>query len=451
MKLNILGRFAALLLCVFGTHYAQSQNAVGLRSETIGSQLDSFADRILNSRENDRAPFADLKGEINSVFFSTPVMLRLIATQNSLSAVVESAESLRDFQIAVSTSGGQAKGSTAVDGSSNSQTLSAVKSLYDFGAIDAAVDKSKSLMRQSMADITEQRSASLLQLIEARIQLGFAQQELSLSNAFYEARKEFLHYIEEKRELGVSSEAELVRAKAKLYQAEAAMPEAFRKVAAAKSKYEELFGQTPPNSPVFTLPSRDLLAINENQIIDDHPVILMAREDLASANADIDEFRASGNGTFNLSFRASRIDNVNSDVLERYDSTIEFTRDLGDARAREANETLLVAARDEYTFRLEELKRSKAQSVRALKLELSAAEASLAGQQSVLEATRLANRATKDLFAYDRGSLSDVFRVQEDYVDVLRDVVRARASLQITYYSLMHDAGVLLAEFELTI
>ena len=68
-----------------------------------------------------------------------------------------------------------------------------------------------------------------------------------------------------------------------------------------------------------------------------------------------------------------------------------------------------------------------------------------------LEATVKASDATKELFMYDRGDLTDIFRVQDDYLNAAKALVEARASSQNAFYSSLHAADLLIEQFGLGI
>ena len=68
----------------------------------------------------------------------------------------------------------------------------------------------------------------------------------------------------------------------------------------------------------------------------------------------------------------------------------------------------------------------------------------------VLSATIKANEATKELFLYNRGSLTDIFRIQDEYISTAKDVVNTNLELQKAYYQFLLESDQLIEAFEIT-
>ena len=440
-------------MAVVSTVEAQREpnGGVVLRSETIGRNLDRFVAQLLGETTTRRREFSDLKREVNQVFFSIPSVMRLIAVEGSLSALVEQAKAQKDFQIQLSVDSGQRSSSTNSDGTIGTQAVTASRPVYDFGAAELGIERAQAQKRESLADISEQRSRALLELILVRLDLNVASQKLGLAQAFYDTRKDFADYIAEKQALGVSSKAELIRAQAKLFEAEARLPIAFSELTEAREKFFELYGYEAPEGIKFDQPNFDPLRAAEGEIIDMHPLVQLAESRLNAARLELEQFSAGDSGAFIFEVTAARVDSPNSDAVSRLDGQITYNRTLGDGGSRDAQKRLLKAGVEEFQSAVEQTRRERLRSIRTAKLSLATAESSRAGQLRVLKATREANSATKELFMFNRGNLSDVFRVQEDFLGVAEDVVSAEASVETAYYELLHETGSLLRQFELSI
>ena len=141
----------------------------------------------------------------------------------------------------------------------------------------------------------------------------------------------------------------------------------------------------------------------------------------------------------------------NVDSESRLDMKIVYERTLGDGGSRDAQKRLYRSSIREFDHNLELVRRKVTRSILAARNALIAAEAELAAQIETLRAVRQANIATKDLFIYNRGTLTDVFQVQEEYVRAAQAVVDAKAAEQRRYYELLHQSNLLLIQFELGI
>ena len=71
-----------------------------------------------------------------------------------------------------------------------------------------------------MAEIRDSRSQALLDLILAYNEVATSRMNMELVQVFAETRVQFLDLVDQKLALGVSSQADLVRAEAKAYEAQ---------------------------------------------------------------------------------------------------------------------------------------------------------------------------------------------------------------------------------------
>jgi adhesin transport system outer membrane protein len=420
---------------------------VEVNSGSVNLDLDRFSEEAITGAGR---PFDELKREINQLFFSVPSVLRLVAIQSSLDAQVDQVASAKEFQFELSVDGGGRTGSSNDDGQINSQSITGSKLLYDFGAIDSRIKQARLGTDASRAELENLRSENLLSLVLANINVNAQSRLVKLASSFYETRVKFQKLIEEKRDLGALSDADVIRAEAKTYEAEAGVPTAYMGLQDALDRYEELFGRPSSTDDWYEIPSLDLEKIISGQV-DDHSTVMQAQAEFSSAVAELDAFRSGDNGSLSFQVIAARTDGEGSNSGERFDAKVVYQRTLGDGGSRDATEVILRAKVKEYEAELQRAKRERIRIISNARNALSAAEGSLLAQKRVLLASRKANEATKELYLYNRGSIADVFKAEEDYVSAIRGYIDAKRSVQTNFYELLHEAGALAPQFELGI
>ena len=64
---------------------------------------------------------------------------------------------------------------------------------------------------------------------------------------------------------------------------------------------------------------------------------------------------------------------------------------------------------------------------------------------AVLRSAKASGDVAKELFLYNRGSLTDVFKGQEDYLLAARNLVDSNTDFKISFYTMLHRFDRLLA------
>ena len=428
---------------------AQQQVLVANRANEIGRELDKIADQLLTPSVGQIAEFEILKEEVSQVFFSIPSIMQLVAVQDALESRVDQVTAAGEFQVSMSIDGGNRNSSGSSDGRTDSQSITASKILMDFGSLASAIAQVKSSTDSTRFEIEIQRSNVLLEMIQARLALHTSQQKLSLARSFFDTRLEFQDFIIEKKELGVSSEADVIRAQAKTYEAQSALPAAYQALQDANDTYFEIYGIEAPEGTEFDMLQFDPFKSDLVSLVSEHPLVLQSESDKQVAVHQLESYESGDNGSFNFQATGSRGKVPNADSESRLDIKIIYERTLGDGGSRDAQKRLYRASVNEYEHSVELTRRTVTRAIQSARNALIAAEAELAAQVETLKAVRQANVATKDLFIFNRGSLTDVFQIQEEYLRAAQSVVEAKAAVQRRYYELLHQSNLLLMQFEL--
>ena len=421
----------------------------------IGKELDAFALGLIEDvrRGESRRPFQEFSKQISDVFFSTPIVLRLIELEKTINTQVAEAESLGLPQVIFSAEEGRrAVSDGGADGRISSQTVTATQSVWDFGIIESGVQQSRNNVEKTLAEIRDSRSEALLDLILAYNELATSRMNMRLVEVFAETRVQFLDLVDQKLSLGVSSQADLVRAEAKAYEAQGELPVAAQRLQLAEDRFVELFGIVPPDViPLFEIPTNQLNLAELGLMTERHPAVMAIEIDYQNAQLELQRLSSERLGAVNFQLSGSRSDTPTTSSTDQLDGKIVYQVDLYDggdlsARLERASGSVI-----EARWELERVRRETRRILESAITELVASQSLESARLNSLEATVKASDATKELFMYDRGDLTDIFRVQDDYLNAAKALVEARASSQNAFYSSLHAADLLIEQFGLGI
>jgi len=421
----------------------------------IGKKLDAFAIDLINDIRTGagREPFNAFSQSISSVFFSTPTVLRLVELERTIKTQITEAEALGRPQVSFSAEEGRRSVSNGgSDGRISSQTVTATQNIWDFGIIGSGVKQSENNVDKTLAEIRNSRSEALLDLILAYNEVATARLNMDLVNVFAETRIQFLDLVDQKLALGVSSQADLVRAEAKAYEAQGELPAAAQRLQAAEDRFAELFGVIPPAElQTFALPSNTLSLAELGLMTERHPTVRASELDYQNAQLSLQRLSAEKLGAINFQLTGSRSDTPSTASTDQLDGKIVYQVDLYDGGDLSARLERASGAVVEARWELERVRRETRRVLESAISELVASQSLESARLNSLEATVKASDATKELFMYDRGDLTDIFRVQDDYLNAAKALVEARANSQNAFYSSLHAADLLIDQFGLGI
>lgn len=417
----------------------------------LGVDLDLYVISLINAieRGDGLKTFPDLRREIAPVFYSTPTVMRLIELEKTLDTQVSEAESASDFQVSASVEEGRRESDVDDgDGRLASQTISVSRILFDGGVTSGAVGRSRNEVERARADINVSRSEALLDLLKARFELSAAAENMKLSNLFAQSRLQFLDMVREKLSLGVSSGADVVRAEAKAFEAQAEIPASRRRLDDAVDRYTELYGFKPQDQSAFRLPeSKRLGSWNPEQ----HSNVKISKLDYESASLELNQIDSEKIGALSFQLGASRSETPTQSMQEQVDGKLVYQVSLYDGGNRSSRLKRASGQVLEAKIELERVIREQQRIVNSAESNLSASQALTMARISALKSTVTASKATRDLFIFNRGTISDIFRVQEDYLKAAQAVVEGRLEEQVAFFELLHARDELLQLFEITI
>lgn len=454
--------FLFVLFFLLECAYSQSSKSVSndLKIADIGFRLDQFSTVLMDAVDKQKGllPFDSLKNEISTVFSSTPSILRSIETKNFLEAKKAEAFSKYFPQIRGSFSTGDQKinypdrSSLNDQGRISSDGVTISQLLFDFGATSKTYQSSDESRKAGLAKIQQERSVALLGLIRARIELRRTSQRLELVNAFLESRKQFLDLVRQKADLGVSSNADIIRAESKVFEAADELPFALKRFNEAKLRYKELYGREHKGVDAYQGPVISITEFEDiDSTLDSLSSVIEARGMLKSTEFDYEAARAKLLGTTQL--ESSSTKSRTNLYGPRNDSSVQlvYRVEFYNGGAQMSAIDQAAARRNELKWEVERIEREQRRLLEESFASYLAQRTSVTSRISVLRGSKAASDITKELFNYSRSSLTDVFKVQEDYLAAAKNLVETESDLQVAYYELLHAYNFLIKKFELSI
>ncbi len=291
------------------------------------------------------------------------------------------------------------------------------QSVYDFGAIDAAVGVGRE-REVAVAARSENRVGDLaLRAIQAWHEVVRSRLRLELARLNVQALETSVSFLKQRYELGAGLVSDTWRAQSRLADARATVAGSQARVRAAESTYREVYREAPPSPielPMLPPLDRAALAVDPTAAVRDFPAVRSAEAARRAAEQEIDAAERRNLPQVALELNALRRDvtggdpagnDVSATLVLRYNF---YTGGADTARIGQAGYRAAEAAEQARTVGL--------QVERALEQALADEDNSAALLTARREEVSLAAaslQAVRELFANRRGSLLDVLSAQE--------------------------------------
>lgn len=417
--------------------------------DNVGRELDTAAKALIESIENPskNVPFDIFKTNLIAALDNIPTLLKRVEEARFLEAKRDETRARLLPQVSLSTGAGQTNPESGATGGAETHTLSVSQLVFDFGTSLRSLDATKKATQAAEARLRGARSEALLQLIQATTEVRRATQRLELSTAFVSSRRQFLELIRQKEGLGASSSADIIRAESKVFEAADELPFAVRRLNDARSRYKELFGGFPSQPiPELQLPKvTDFSDLTPEDAVARLSGVIEAELKLDAASL---EFSASKSATFGgiaLEGSLSKTKTPNSANSEESSIFLRYKVDIFSGFAQSARIDQQGAKRKEAQWELDRIRREALKQLEDAFAEYQAQQSSVTSRIAVLRSAKASSDIAKELFLYNRGSLTDVFKGQEDYLLAARNLVDSNTDFKISFYTMLHRFDRLLA------
>ena len=337
-------------------------------------------------------------------------------------------------------------------------SISAKQLIYDFKSTPLSNTIAERQYEAGLQSNKDQYSETVLTLVKSILEKKRSTKMYDFVEGYVVLRKDFANIIKEKEKLGANSSIDIIRAATKLAEAEDELPGAQKAISNADQALRELFGELVNiDSNFYQLPNLQYNHGNEDNIIMSMPKVKEAEINLAVSKNNYELDKAKMYGTVQAEVSNSDSSSSLSSLLSGTSNTrqktyqIVYRADLfsGFAGISRVEQSLVKVSQNQFAYEevVRKSKKDLANSVASLK----ASQDSLRSRLAIAKGSMATEIGTRELFLLNRGSLTDVFKAQEDYFQAVQKLVNAQFDYQMSYYTLMHQSGLLLDLFKISI
>ena len=350
-----------------------------------------------------------------------------------------------------------ATAATALD--THGVTFGLRQTLWDFGAIDASVDKADMAIRQSEASLAQAIQDLLLEGLTAYVNLDRARRtvkfaEQSVANVQHQTGLE-----QSMVEMGGGFTSDVLQAKSQLAGAQARLVRAQGTLVNAINRYRAVFGHTPPDVPAETPPDdpSDQISVAFDLLPASLPAAIsfalthnsqleVAHMTADIAHAEIERLESSGLYP-NIHASAQYIQEHNPDGIiggrsqevVKVEMTYQFNTGLGTFDALEAAHHAAQSADDKYANLHDVIE----EQVRNAWQNLDSARENARFLENQVHIGSEFLRLAREERVQGRRSLIDVLSGETSLINAQSDVVSANADVAIAAFTLLRATGQL--------
>ncbi len=426
--------------------------ASAVRLRAMADQLIGFLNQAvaLIDTPSSHVPLADVRPQIQAAMLAHPEV-QLASTQQ-LIAGFASREAYAGFlpQVSANIDAGLRSYDPvnkpwnvvpAHQDNAQSVALTVRQMLYDFGAVAGRVDAQRARQSAASARLDAKRSELVLRAVTAWHEVFRTRQQARLAEVNRLSRQQILNFIEERERLGGSAKSDVLRAQARLSDAQATLVAAQNRLHAAEASYRETFGLAP--APDLGLPA--LVAVDLAGDVDADALILRNAsyaEGLAQSLAAGHDARSAAAAllpTLSLEAVATRRD-IGSGATPGLDKTIGlvlrqnfYTGGADTARKNQADQRTV-----EAHLALDNLRRQLARAIGQTLADARSADSLITARKEAVQLAAAAFESVREQFAYRRGTLLDLLRAQEDLDLAGRELIDGVVDRALARYRLLH-------------
>lgn len=417
--------------------------------ELIGKELTALLGELADAELNPSMKL-DLKPVLARALRVTDTLPQLKqAREYRLLAEAQRREALSALLPQLSFSYGQGQRDVSMNGLTYSgigsqQTLTGKQLVYDFGATPGALSAADSRMEASDFKMEITRSEVLLRALDAFYETQRALLQVRLSRENLQARRSFVTYIRERAELGASSKADIVRSEARVAEGLDQLAAALQKLALSQAAYRQFYGEEaqPYVLPIEPAPE-DIDPNQLPELLKKHPQLLEAQLNLDAASKDKDSARARLWG--GVYFELSRSNTVDPDRPPGYNHSAMFVlrSELYSGGGQQARIAQADARFSQSLFERDRLRLDLERLLREAYSDHQGQVAAVSARLLVFRASENTYSIAKELYAFSRSSLFEVFKAQEELFQVGQRLIDSIIDRAKSRFKLMHASHAL--------
>ncbi len=320
--------------------------------------------------------------------------------------------------------------------------------VYDFGAAEAAVRSAEARERIAAARAEARRAELALRAVQAAVDVDAARLQWELARENQSARAAIAQYVRERYELGGGAIGDVLRAQARVADAQAGVVAALTRLEGARAAYREIFGNAPPESasPLAVVEVAGVGSVSS--LTPGFATVRAATAAKEAAHAELKSVSARALPQLNFESSFTRRDQIGdgfpgNDQVALFNFRYEFYNG-GAAQAREAQ---AVARLDQANFDHQATILGFERFATQVIAEADASSQLLLARIEAVELAAASLRAVREQFAFRRGTLLDLLNAQEVLQAVGRDLIDAYAQQVFGRYRLLYAASRVDAHF----
>lgn len=322
--------------------------------------------------------------------------------------------------------------------------------LYDGGETRARLNSSDATIDAREGDVDTTALEVAVEAASVYLNVLRLRHNLDLAHEFEDRHLAILDQVQTRYDEGVGALRDVARLRARLADAAAIRANIERAIAAAESRYLELFKEMPP-ATLLTPEPMDSAAVSVDQAIEiayrHNPILRASAAETDAARFQLRAAESEYLPSVSFSVDATKFEvfDGRSDYDVRGRLAVTYNIFSGGARSSRRNQALHRFKRSEFDEEnaRQEINRDIATAFRELEV--------LESQVSVLERAQTANREARDLyveqFRIARGTLLDLLQAEADYFNATIAYTDGVWDRDVAKYRLLSLTGELLEKF----
>ncbi len=325
-------------------------------------------------------------------------------------------------------------------GASVNPTITANKTLYDFGQLDTEINAE--IIRQQIKNLENEKARDelFLKAISSFYEVQRALLQTRLARENLASRKAFVSFIRQRMEIGASSTADVIRAEARVAGALGALSSALESLSIARTNYKSIYGkEAEPYILPRELDLQDLDVESLQNYVQNNPDLALVKMNTQIAELELEKLLIQRKGSINssLSVRRSYSDSsgVTSDTISgglSYSVNL-FDSGISSTRIDQAKLNL-------KTLQFEEQRTNIAltQQIEDAFSQYDGKVAAVSSKMLVLEGSKDSYNITKELYTFSRISLFEVLSAQEELFNSGKNLIDSIIDRALAKYKLLY-------------
>ena len=320
--------------------------------------------------------------------------------------------------------------------------LSLRQLIYDFGATQATYSAAQARQQQAEAEFNAARADLALRAVTVYVDVLRARSHRILAEQNRNARQALLQQISSRLSAGGSSQSDVVRTEARYLDALANLSAMSSRQATAEGIFNEVFGRPAPELlPIPADPKISGADRGVEELLRQFPAA--NAKEAARLAGERDAESAKSRGLPSISAQLShtrRAEPVNNGTANGSDTTallvMKYDFYSGGADKARAQQGVFKAARAAFEFDL--IARQFERSLMEIRSQVKNGEEVKQARIKAAKASASSMRSVNEQFRFNRGSLLDVLKTQEEVYSAGKELVDSVADQIIAKYKLMH-------------